>query len=288
VTKPSGYRWVVLGVGAGATAAMSAVQGGLPAVSPALQDAFDLTLVQVTAVFTAFALGTVLTLLAWGMASDVRGERLVIATGLGGGSAGLFAAASSHGYTALLVWMTLAGMLGSAGIAASGRAVFGWFPRHERGLALGLRQTAVPAGAAVASFTLPALASAAGVHAALYALAGFMLLAAIAAALWLREGPRVESAAPPAPDAARDPRIWRLSAASSLMIVGQIGVTSLLVLYLYRERDWSAGRAAVALGVVQVGAALARASAGRSAVSRSSRAFCCSRRLRAGRRPCRC
>jgi sugar phosphate permease len=263
VTKQSGYRWVVLGVGAGATAAMSAVQGGLPAVSPALQDAFDLTLVQVTAVFTAFALGTVLTLLAWGMASDVRGERLVIATGLGGGSAGLFAAASSHGYTALLVWMTLAGMLGSAGIAASGRAVFGWFPRRERGLALGLRQTAVPAGAAVASFTLPALASAAGVRAPLYALAGFMLLAAIAAALWLREGPRVESAAPPAPDAARDPRIWRLSAASSLMIVGQIGVTSLLVLYLYRERDWSAGRAAVALGVVQVGAALARASAGR-------------------------
>jgi sugar phosphate permease len=242
---------------------MSAVQGGLPAVSPALQDAFDLTLVQVTAVFTAFALGTVLTLLAWGIASDARGERLVIATGLGGGAAGLFAAASSHGYTALLVWMTLAGMLGSAGIAASGRAVFGWFPRHERGLALGLRQTAVPAGAAIASFTLPALASAAGVHAPLYALAGVMLLAALAAALWMREGPRVESAAPPAPDAARDPRIWRLSAASSLMIVGQIGVTSLLVLYLYRERDWSAGRAAVALGVVQVGAALARASAGR-------------------------
>src|SRR5215210_8641808 len=53
------YRWVVLGVGSAATAALSAVQGGLPAVSPAIQDAFDLTLVQVTAVFTAFALGTV-------------------------------------------------------------------------------------------------------------------------------------------------------------------------------------------------------------------------------------
>src|SRR5689334_13543651 len=190
-STPSGYRWVVLGVGALATASLAAVQGGLPAVSPAIQDAFDLTLVQVTAVFTAFALGTVLTLLAWGMASDVRGERLVIASGLAGGSAGLFAAASSHGYTALLVWMTVAGALGSAGIAASGRAVFGWFPRKERGLALGLRQTAVPAGAAIASFTLPALASAAGVHAPLYALAGFMLLAAVAAALWLREGPRV-------------------------------------------------------------------------------------------------
>jgi sugar phosphate permease len=260
---PSAYRWVVLGVGAAATAALAAVQGGLPAVAPAIQDTFDLSLVQVTAVFTSFALGTVATLLAWGVAADRRGERVVIALGLAGGSLAMFGAASSSGYVALLAWMALAGMLGSAAVAASGRAVFGWFPRDERGLALGLRQTAVPAGAALASFSLPPLASAAGVHAALYALAGAMLVCALASALWLRDGPRTESAAPAAPDAARDPRIWRLSAASSLMIIGQIGVTSLLVLYLYGERDWTAAHAALALGGVQVGAAIARVSAGR-------------------------
>ena len=260
---PSPYRWVVLGVGGAATAALAAVQGGLPAVSPAIQDTFDLSLVQVTAVFTSFALGTVATLLAWGVAADRRGERVVIALGLAGGSLAMFGAASSSGYVALLAWMALAGMLGSAAVAASGRAVFGWFPRDERGLALGLRQTAVPAGAALASFSLPPLAAAAGVHAALYALAGAMLVCALASAVWLRDGPRTESAAPAAPDAARDPRIWRLSAASSLMIIGQIGVTSLLVLYLYGERDWTAAHAALALGGVQVGAAIARVSAGR-------------------------
>jgi len=254
---------VVLGVGSAATAALAAVQGGLPAIAPAIQEAFDLSLVQVTAVFTAFAIGTVTTLLAWGVVSDRRGERVVIAVGLGAGALAMFAAARSEAYVVLLAWMALAGMLGSAAVAASGRAVFGWFPRHERGLALGLRQTAVPAGAALASFTLPPLASSTGVEAALYALAGAMLLAALAAGIWLREGPRVESAAPPAPDAVRDSRIWRLSAASSLMIIGQIGVTSLLVLYLYRERDWTAAHAALALGGVQVGAAVARVSAGR-------------------------
>jgi sugar phosphate permease len=254
---------VVLAVGSLATAAIAAVQGGLPAISPAIQDTFDLSLVEVTAVFTAFALGTVLTLLAWGVLSDRRGERAVISGGLAGGALAMLAAASSHGYTALLIWMLLAGMLGSSALAASGRAVFGWFPRSERGLALGLRQTAVPAGAALASFTLPPLASGAGVHAALYGLAGLMLVAAVAAAVWLRDGPNIESAAPPAPDAARDPRIWRLSAASSLMIIGQVGVTSLLVLYLYSERDWTAAHAALALGGVQVGAALARVTVGR-------------------------
>jgi sugar phosphate permease len=254
---------VVLGVGSAATAALSAVQGGLPAIAPAIQEAFDLSLVQVTAVFTAFAIGTVATLLAWGVASDRRGERVVIAAGLGAGALAMFAAASSDAYAALLAWMALAGMLGSAAVAASGRAVFGWFPRDERGLALGLRQTAVPVGAALASFSLPPLASSGGVDAALYALAGAMALAAVASAIWLRDGPRAESAAPPAPDAVRDPRIWRLSAASSLMIIGQIGVTSLLVLYLYGERDWTAAHAALALGGVQVGAAVARVSAGR-------------------------
>jgi sugar phosphate permease len=254
---------VVLGVGSAATASLAAVQGGLPALSPAIQETFDLSLVQVTAVFTAFAVGTVVTLLAWGILSDRRSERLVIAAGLSSGAVAMFGASRADGYVALLAWMTLAGMLGSAGIAASGRAVFGWFPRTERGLALGIRQTAVPAGAALASFTLPPLAAAADVHAALDVLAGVMFASAVAAALWMREGPPVQSAAPPAPDAARDPRIWRLSAASSLMIVGQVGVTSLLVLYLYTERDWTAAHAALALGCVQVAAAVARVSAGR-------------------------
>jgi sugar phosphate permease len=254
---------VVLAVGAGATAAISAVQGGLPALGPAIQETFGLSLVQVTAVFTAFALGTVATLLVWGVLADRVGERYVIAGGLGAAGVLMAGVAASDGYVALVGGVALAGALGASGIAASGRAVFNWFPRAERGLALGLRQTAVPVGAAAASFSLPPLAAGAGLDAALYAMAGAMLLAAASAGIWLREGPRFESAAPPAPDAVRDPRIWRLSAASSLMIVGQVGVTSLLVLYLYTERDWSAASAALALGGMQLGAALARIAAGR-------------------------
>lgn len=262
-SAPSRYRWVVLAVGAGATAALSAVQGGLPALGPAIQGTFGLSLVEVTAVFSSFGLGTVATLLAWGVLADRVGERPVIACGLGAASLVMAGVAASDGYGALLAGVALAGALGAAGIAASGRAVFHWFPRDERGLALGLRQTAVPVGAATASFSLPPLAAGAGLDAALYALAGALMIAAVAAGLWLREGPRVESAAPPAPDATRDPRIWRLSAASSLMIIGQVGVTSLLVLYLYDQRGWSAATAAVALGTTQVGAAIARVAAGR-------------------------
>src|SRR5918994_560695 len=85
-TSPSRYRWVVLGAGSLATAALAAVQGGLPALGPAIQETFGLSLVEVTAVFTAFALGTVATLLAWGVLSDRVGERFVIAGGLMAGA----------------------------------------------------------------------------------------------------------------------------------------------------------------------------------------------------------
>jgi sugar phosphate permease len=262
---------VVLASGAGATAALAAVQGGLPALGPAIQEEFGLSLVQVTTVFTAFAVGTVTTLLAWGVLADRIGERFVIAGGLGAAALLMAGVAASDGYGALLGGTALAGALGASAIAASGRAVFAWFPRDERGLALGLRQTAVPAGAALASFTLPPLAAGLGLDVALHVLAGGMLLAATACGIWLRDGPRRDSAAPPAPDAVRDPRIWRLSAASSLMIIGQVGITSLLVLYLFGERGWSAGSAALALGTVQLGAAGARIAAGRWSDIRDAR-----------------
>jgi sugar phosphate permease len=252
----------VLAIGAVCTAAMSAAQGGLPALSPAIQHAFGLSLVQVTGVFTAFGLGTVLTVYAWGALVDRVGERVVLSVGpaLGGVALALVTLAGSYG--ALLAGVFAAGAFAAAATGGSGRAVFGWFPRNERGLALGLRQTSVQLGTAAGSFTLPTIAVWFSLDAALLVLAGGLIGASVIAGIWLRDPPARESAAPPAPPATRDPRIWRLGVASALLIVGQIGLTSLLVLYLYTERGWSATAAAVALGTVQLGGAGARVLAG--------------------------
>ncbi len=267
----SGYRWVVLGLGAAATASLAAVQGGLRALGPAFQGTFDLTLVEVTGIFTAFSLGTVVTVYGWGALADRLSERLVLAVGLTGGAFALVVVAQAEGYPGLLAAAVAVGMLASSAVGASGRAVFGWFPRGERGMALGLRQTAVPLGAAAASFTLPVLTAATDLDTALMVLAAAMLTAAVAAGIWLREPPPQSSAAPPAPPAARDPRIWRLSTASALLIVGQVGITSLLVLHLFGERGWSATAAAFALGFTQLGGAAARIVVGRWSDRRDER-----------------
>jgi sugar phosphate permease len=270
-TAPSRYRWAILALGAGSTAALAAAQSGLPALGPALHSAFGLSLVEVAGVFTAFGAGTVLTVYTWGVLADRVGERLVLALGPAVGGGALAAVILASGYLALLAGMFVAGLFAAAATSGSGRAVFGWFARDERGLALGLRQTAVPVGAAAASFSLPALAAATSLDVALMALAGALVASSVAAALWLRDPPPRRSAAPPAPPAARDPRIWRLGAASALLIVGQVGVTSLLVLYLFTERGWSATEAALSLGIIQLGGAVARVAAGRWSDQRDER-----------------
>ena len=228
---------------------MAAAQGGLPALGPALQGAFELTLVQVTGIFTAFGAGTVLTVYAWGALVDRIGERVVLASGPALGGVALALATLARRLRRAARRRPRGRRVRRGGHrAAAGAPCSAGFPRAERGFALGLRQTAVPVGAAAASFSLPPLAAATSVDLALLVLAGGLVLSSVVAGIWLRDPPARRSAAPPAPPAARDPRIWRLGAASALLIVGQVGVTSLLVLYLFSERGWSAAGAAVALG----------------------------------------
>jgi predicted MFS family arabinose efflux permease len=252
----------VLALGSGATAALSAVQGGLPALGPAIQDAFGLSLVQVTGVFTAFALGTVLTLLAWGALSDRVGERWVVAVGLPAGAAALATSASADGYPALLATVAVAGTLGSSAIAARGAWCSGGFRATSAGSRSACARPRSPSAPPPRASRFRRWPSGPESTPRCMRWPPRCSLPRSPRRSGCARGPAA-SPPRPAPDAARDPRIWRLSAASSLMIVGQVGVTSLLVLYLYGERDWWAATAALALGGMQLGAALARVAADR-------------------------
>src|SRR5699024_10581296 len=52
--------------------------------------------------------------------------------------------------------------------SASGRVVMGWFPRHRRGLAMGIRQMSQPLGTSLAAGTVPPVAAAGGFPAYLW------------------------------------------------------------------------------------------------------------------------
>jgi sugar phosphate permease len=253
------YRFVVLGVGFFAQAAFAAALFAFAVLSPALAEEFDVGLGALGLALAASSGGMTLTLLGWGLLTDRVGERAVISIGLSGAAVLLAAAATVESFWLLVALVTLAGMVGAAVNAATGRAVMSWFPASERGLALGIRQTAVPVGGGLGALVLPTLESRFGLSAAFLALAIGCGLAALAAFVWLREAPAFpeESIAGHVGSPLRDRRLWQLAAGSTLLVSVQIALTGFVVLYLHEERGLSPGAAGAVLAAINVaGAAL--------------------------------
>jgi sugar phosphate permease len=239
-------------------------QYGIAYLIPALRhDGFSL--VRAGFLVACPTIGLLLTLIGWGAVADRRGERLVLATGLGLAGIVLVAARSVHGYVGLAVCLALAGAAGGSVFAASGRLILGWFGRHERGLAMGIRQSSQPLGVALAAATLPAL-GASGTTVPLTALGGFCLVAAALVVVFVRDPGR---GAKPAHDAStrpaspyRQPVLWRIHAASALLVVPQFTVATFALVYLIDARGWDAVSAGRLLAVAQACGALSRLAAG--------------------------
>jgi sugar phosphate permease len=255
------YRWTILSAGVVAQAAYAATGLGLPAIAPAIRHHFDLTLTQVGVVLAAGNFGALATLLLWGIVADVIGERAVIALGQAGTAAALVWAAYASSFAKLVAALSCAGALGAGVNAASGRAVMAWFGEEERGLALGIRQMAVPLGGAVGAVVLPVLNDHISLHAAFDGLAIGCVAAAVVGALLLRVEPAEDHSVLARP--LRDPRVWRICVASSFYVTTQLSLLGFFVLFLHDHRGVSTGVAAAGLAVTQVLGGIARIAVGR-------------------------
>jgi sugar phosphate permease len=259
------YRWAVLAAGTAAQSGFSAVLIGLPVLAPALREQFDLSLTQVGIALSTVWVGPIFTLLPWGLLADRLGERFVLSSGLTLCGLLVLAAGFADSFVVLVATLTLAGAAGASVNAASGRAVMQWFPPEERGLALGIRQTAIPVGGGIAAIVLPIANDAGGLEAAFGFLCGICLVGALAALIIVREAPvrDEELSGDAVPWTLRDSRLWILCSGSGLYLTAQIALTSFLVLFLHDEHGVSQTAAAAALAMLQVGAVATRISAGR-------------------------
>ena len=256
------YRWVVLGAGFVGQASYSAVLVGPAAIAPVLQHAYRLDLPTLGLVLAAANAGSLLTLLLWGIVADRRGERLVLTVGLTATAAALVSAAYARTWPVLLLALAVAGALGSGVNSASGRAVMGWFAATERGLALGIRQTAVPVGGALAALILPRIIHGDDARPAFLFLSAGCIAAAAAGAVALRESTSRQEARRPGQGPLRDQRLWRLGGASTMLVLAQISLISFVPLFLHRHRGLSLAEAGGVLAVMQVLGAAGRIGTG--------------------------
>lgn len=263
-------RWVMLALGTTAQAVATSLLFGLPFLLPYLRRTEGLTLAQGGALVAAPSLGMVVTLIAWGAFADRYGERLAIALGLGlTGVLGLASAAVS-GLGSRAVLFALLGAAGASVNSASGRLVMGWFGAHQRGLAMGIRQTGQPLGVALAGALLPPLAGYGGLPLAL-AVPAMTCLVITAAVVFFAADPPHEAGRPHEKAAdhtgPRSPYraliLWRVHAASSLLVVPQFATLAFSAEYLVSERGWDATTAGQLLAVVAIGGAAGRMASGR-------------------------
>ncbi len=285
------HRWRVLAAGVAANMSFSAAAAGIPTTAVWMRSAYHLDNGALGLVLGALGFGVALSELPWGIAADRFGDRRVLLTGLVATAAMLALMVctivpSAHAVPPLarvVVAMCCVGLLGGSVNGSSGRAVMRWFGERERGLAMSIRQTAVPLGGGVGAALLPSLASHLGFAAVFGAL---MLLCAGSAVLtwrWLHEPPaepavahgaahrpaaRPQSAHPTQPARlAHGPlanaRVWRIVLGIGLLCAPQFAVLTFATVFLHDFGRLGLAGISAAMVVLQLGAMVMRVWSGR-------------------------
>jgi len=256
----SARAWVVLALGVAAQTAGTVFVSAPAFLIPLLHTERGLSLAQAGLLAAIPTFGMVLTLILWGALADRIGEKWVIAGGLLLTALAAGGAILAEGYLMLGLFLLLGGMASASTNSASGRIVVGWFPKNKRGLAMGIRQMSQPLGVTVAAVTIPVIAADAGVGAALLVPFALTAVLAVACAIGLANPPRV---APRAGASATNPYrssgfLWRIHAASVLLVVPQFTISTFGLVWLVSDQGWDALAAGVLVGAAQFVGAIGR------------------------------
>lgn len=270
MTEPtigSARRWSLLAIALTTTMCVNVFINGVAFLIPTLQSEHDLDLATAGTLSAMPSFGMVLTLIAWGYVVDRIGERIVLTLGAGLTGAAAFAAAATDSLLLTGAFLLLGGMAAASSNVASARLVVGWFPPQRRGLVMGIRQTAQPLGVALGALVIPQLAATRGVSAALLFPAVICAVSALVCALGVLDPPRPPRADAPENHLANPYRgsaaLWRIHAASVLLVVPQVMVWTFTLVWLMTDRGWSAATAGLLVTAAQVLGACGRVAAGR-------------------------
>ncbi|ORA82785.1 MFS transporter [Mycobacterium malmoense] len=262
----AGARWTVMVVSLFVTASSFLFINGIAFLIPSLEAKRGTPLAEAGLLSSMPSWGMVATLLLWGYALDHVGERIVLTLGSGLTAAAAYAAASVHSLVLVGACLFLGGMAAAGCNAAGGRLVSGWFPPHQRGLAMGIRQTAQPLGIAVGALVMPELAEH-GPHAGLVFPAFVCAAAAVASGVAIVDPPRKPRETATHEELASPYRgssvLYRIHATSALLMMPQTVTVTFMLVWLMNDHGWSVAAAGLLVTVSQLLGALGRVAVGR-------------------------
>ncbi len=262
----TGARWSIMIISLGVTASSFLFINGVAFLIPALEIVRGIQLPEASLLSSMPSWGMVATLLLWGYVLDRVGERLVLTMGSALTAVAAYAAASVHSMVLVGVYLFLGGMAAASCNTAGGRLVSGWFPPHQRGLAMGIRQTAQPLGIALGALLMPELAER-GPRAGLMLPALVCTVAAVASAIGIVNPPRKSRKAATEQELASPYRgssvLWRIHAVAGLLMMPQTVTVTFMLVWLMRHHGWSVAAAGGLVTLSQLLGALGRIAVGR-------------------------
>jgi sugar phosphate permease len=231
-------------------------------------------------VLSAMGLGVAVSEVPWGIVTDRLGDRTVLLTGLGmtGAVLALMAAfvSPAEGYvpavTLLGLGLLFVGAIGGSLNGSSGRAVMAWFQEGERGLAMSVRQMALPAGGALGALILPTIAERFGFQAVYGTIAAFCFITTVFGWAWLHEPPMRAAAAlgnrsatisRSGPGLLGNGELWRMVCGLGALCVPQIATVTFAAIFLHDVGHLGTAAISGTIVAFQVGAALTRVWSGR-------------------------
>lgn len=248
--------WLMLVVGGGSQAATALLISTPAYLIPLLHTERGLSLAEAGLIATAPNVGVLLTLILWGAATDRWGERVILVTGLVVAVAGALAAIAAPGYVTLALALAVCGVGAAATSATSGRVVIGWFPAERRGLAMGLRQTALPLGMAAGALVVPPLAAGGEIAPSLIVAASVVAVAAVASTLFIVNPPRparpVDAEGRPANPYRGDGTLARIHLVSALLVVPQYALATFGLVWLIADQEWHPVAAGTIVALAQL------------------------------------
>ncbi|SFD04347.1 Sugar phosphate permease [Bacillus sp. 491mf] len=151
----SSYKWIILLIATISQTFATFVTYGIGPLASLWQQVHHLSQFQTGLLVSAVNIGPIFSMLFFGNLMDRYGERWIV----GGGSillgASILFAYPVTNYTYLFVILLFVGIWYGTAQPGGSKAIVKWFPPEHRGLAMGIRQTGIPIGGALASSTLP-------------------------------------------------------------------------------------------------------------------------------------
>ena len=216
---------------------MSTIHMGIPTIVPLIQAELGLNLTEVGVLVSMINVGVVAAVLGMGKAADRYGERRII--GYGTAACGLLVLTVhvAGSFVALLVVFLLLGIPVATSTPAGSKAVAGWFPDRERGMAMGVRQTGIPAGGTIGALTLPAMGLVFGWRWALSLVGVVTIAAGLLVLACYKEPARPQAVSGAAPagglkDIVRRSEIWAAAFYAAVLAGCQWCYISYIELYL--------------------------------------------------------